>query len=171
MAPHEIFARMSPATATQLLSFLFEKEKPLYKASVEALAKQRNVRSVYIERKSREERFAWLQNALSRPAGGAVGAHLLQVWLIAAHAPLLCDFLDGLGISHDENGTVEDLPPSPPVEKIAPVVEALLGKYDRELVAIYLHAFQALDENGGWSALGELLESDSRLHLEQSAAA
>lgn len=169
MAPHEIFARMSPATATQLLSFLFEKEKSLYKASVEALAKQRNVRSVYVERKPREERFTWLHNALSRAAGGAVGAHLLQVWLVAAHASLLCDFLDGLEIPHDENGTVEDLPASPPLEKIAPVVETLLGKYDQELVAIYLHAFQALDENGGWAPLEELLESDSRLHLKQTA--
>lgn len=171
MAPHEIYARMTPETAAQLLSFLFEKEKPLYKASVEALAKQRNVRPVYVERKTRDERFAWMHNALSRVAAGPVGAHLLQMWLIGAHASLLCDFLDGLGISHDTNGTVEDLPPAPPKEQLAPVIETLLAKYDPTLVGIYLHTFQALDDEGGWSTLGELLESDPRLHLGPPASA
>lgn len=169
MSPHDIFAQMTPASASLLLSFLFEKEKALYKATVEALAKQRNVRPVFVERKPRVERFEWLKNALGRVAADSIGAHLLQVWLIGANAAVLCDFLDGLGIAHDENGTVDTLPPAPEKEKLAPVVDTLLQKYPAETVAIYFHAFQALDDEGGWSTLGELLESDPRLRLGAAA--
>ena len=171
MAPHEIFARMSPEVASQLLGFLFEKEKALYKAAVEALAKQRNLRPIFVERKPRNERFAWLQNSLGRRSGDAIAANLLQIWLVEGHAKLLCDFLDGLGIAHDENGTVETLPEAPAKEKLAPVIDDLLTKHDPAVVAIYLNAFQALNDDGGWATLGELLESDSRLQLGESASA
>lgn len=165
MAPYAIFSQMTPDLASLIFGFLFEKEKPLYKATIEALAKKRNLRPVFVERKPRNERFAWMKDALGRPANDGVAAHLLQVWLVGAQSALLCDFLDALGITHDENGTVEELPPAPAKEKIEAAVETLLSKHEPGVVAIYLHTFQALHENGGWPTLGEVLESDSRLKL------
>lgn len=170
MSPNDIFARMPAEVASQLLSFLFEKEKPLYKATIESLAKQRNVRPVFIERKPRVERFAWLQNALGRKASEGVAAHLLQIWLVGVHSKVLCDFLDGLGIPHDENGTVDALPPAPPEEQLTPVIETLLTQHDPGVVAVYLNAFQSLDDEGGWSTLGEIIEGDPRLQLGTPAA-
>ena len=165
MAPNEIFSRMNPDIAARLFSHFFESKKPLYKATIEALAKQRNLRPIFIERKPREERWAWMQHAMGRHVNEGVAAHLLQLWLVDTQSALLCEFLDGFGIAHEENGTVENLPDSPPTEKIAAVIEALLAKYEPAVVAMYLHAFQGLDDKGGWTALGELLESDPRLHL------
>ncbi len=165
MAPHEIFAQMTPATASSIFSFLFENEKKLYKAAIESLAKQRNLRPIFVERKPREERFTWMQGALGRKASDGVGAHLLQIWLIGEQSKLLCAFLDGLGIEHDENGTVEELPSAPALEKLAGVVDSLLAENDPQVVAVYLHTFQALDDQGGWSTLGELLEKEPRLKL------
>jgi len=163
MVPHEIFSKMPPAAASQIFSFLFEKEKPLYKVTIETLAKKRNLRPVFVERKPREERFAWLKESLGRAINDGPAAHLLQVWLVGAQAPLLCDFLDGLGIAHDENGTVEQLPPAPAKEQLATVIDTLLTKHEAAIVAVYLHTFQALHEDGGWPTLGELLETDDRL--------
>jgi len=156
---------MTPAVASQIFAFLFEKEKPLYKATLDTLAKKRNLRPVFVERKPRVERFAWLKDSLSRAANDDVSAHLLQVWLVGTQAGMLCDFLDGLGIAHDENGTVEQLPGAPAKETLAAAIETLLGKYDPAVVAVYLHTFQALHEEGGWSTLAELLDSDTRLKL------
>ena len=166
MAPHEIFSKMTPGVASQIFSFLFEKEKPLYTATVETLAKKRNLRPVFIERKPREERFTWLRESVSRAVNDGVAAHLLQVWLIGAQSGMLCDFLDALGIAHDANGTVEQLPPAPAKEALAGAIDALLSKHEAGVVAVYLHTFQALHEEGGWPTLGELLEADARLKLE-----
>lgn len=165
MAPHEIFSQMPAAVAWQIFGFLFEKEKPLYKATIEALAKKRNLRPVFVERKPREERFAWMKDALSKVVNDPVAAHLLQVWLVGAQSAVLCDFLDALGIKHDDNGTVESLPSAPAKEALAAAVDTLFAKHDAGIVAVYLHTFQALHEEGGWSTLAELLESDARLKL------
>ena len=156
---------MPAAVAWQIFGFLFEKEKPLYKATIEALAKKRNLRPIFVERKPREERFAWMKDALSRAMNDAVSAHVLQVWLVGAQSAVLCDFLDALGIAHDENGTVESLPPAPAKEALAAAVETLLSKHDAGVVTVYLHTFQALHEEGGWPTLAEVLEADARLKL------
>jgi len=40
LRPHEILACMPAATAHELFSFVFEKEKPLYRATIESLAQR-----------------------------------------------------------------------------------------------------------------------------------
>ena len=94
----------------------------------------------------------------------AIAAHLLQIWLVGAHAKLLCDFLDGLGIAHDANGTIEALPPAPAKADLVKAIEPLFAQHEPAVVAVYLHAFQALDDQG-WSSLAELHAEDSRLQL------
>jgi hypothetical protein len=168
--PYEIFAALSPAVSEQLFSFIQEREKPLYKATIDTLAKQRKLRPVFLERKPRPERHQWMKDALGRKINEAVAAHLLQIWLVGSQSKLLCDFLDSLGIAHDENGTIEALPPAPPKDKLKDTVDQLVTKHDPAIVAIYLHAFQALDEEG-WPTLAELLAEDPRLHLAVPTAA
>ena len=155
---------MSPEVSGQLFAFLHEKEKPLYKATIETLAKQRKLRPVFLERKPREERHAWLKENIGRAQNQDVAAHLLQIWLVGAHAKLLCDFLDALGISHDENGTIDELPPAPDKAALQTAIDDCFSKHDPKVVVIYLHAFQALDEKG-WPSLAELLAEDPRLAL------
>ena len=162
--PNEIFARMPAETAEQLLSFLLEKEKPLYKATIESLAKQRKLRPIFVERKPRAERHIWLREMLGKKPSESIAAHLLQIWLVGSHKAVLCDFLDELGIKHDVNGTIEELPPAPAKPELEKAVNTLLEKHDPRVVAVYLHAFQALDDNG-WPTLEELLGSDTRLQL------
>ena len=161
---HEIFAKMPASTSAQLLSHISEKEKPLMKATIETLAKQRNLRPVFVERKPKTERFTWLQEALGRKVNEGVAAHLLQIWLVGTHGKLLCDFLDGFGIAHDEHGTIEEVPAAPEKAKLVEVVNGLLEKYDPPTVAVYLHTFQATDEKG-WDTLEALLAEDPRLKL------
>ncbi len=119
MRSHEIFQRMSPALAAQVFTFLQTEQKPVYKAAIQGLANQRNLRGVFIERKPPAERFPWMQAALGRSVSDSLASHLLQAWLLGANKEMLCDFLDGMEIKHEEDGTVSDLPAAPPKEKIA----------------------------------------------------
>ena len=93
-----------------------------------------------------------------------VAEHLLQIWLLKAQKELLIEFLDELGIEHDEDGTVEDLPEKLDAKKLKGAVDKLLKTHSADAVAIYLHMFQ-LQQTGGWPELAELLESDERLIL------
>jgi hypothetical protein len=164
MSPNDIFAQMPESTSSSMLADLFENEKPLYKNLIENLAKQRKLRPVFIERKARTERFAWIKDALGRKQNEPVAANLLQIWLVSRHSAMLCDFLDSLGIKHDDNGTVDQIPPQPEKSALEAAVNALLEKHDPSIVAVYVHAFQALDDVG-WPVLNEIIAADPRLQL------
>ena len=156
---------MSPVLAVEVLTYLQREQIPVYKTVVQGLAQQRHLRPAFVERKPPQERCAWLHAALGRRLSDTLAAHLLQAWLLCAHKPLLCDFLDSLGISHDEDGTVEELPESPATEKLREVITELLTKYPAETVAVYLHAFHDMDSTVSWPPLGEVLADDERLRL------
>ena len=163
MKAHEIFEKMSAATAAEILGFLQKEEKPVFKAAIQGLANQRNLRAVFIERKVPNERNVWIKSALSRKISDGVATHLLHTWLLGAQKEMLCDYLDTLEIPHDENGMVEDVPVSPPKEKIASAVSTLLAKYPAEFVAIYLRVFQSMDSAADWEPLDEILREEPRL--------
>src|SRR3981081_1676751 len=112
---------MSPVLAAQIFTFLQTEQKPVYKAAIQGLANQRNMHMVFIERRPPIERHTCMAAALA--------SHLLHAWLVGAHKKMLCDFLDALEIKHEEDGTVEEIPPAPPKEKIAAAAAQLLGKY------------------------------------------
>jgi hypothetical protein len=164
MKCHEIFGRCSPELVNEIFSHLVEQEKPVYKAAVHNLAGQQKLRPVFVERKPRQERYLWLQQALSRKPADNLAAQLLQIWLLGAQRDMICRFLDALGISHDGKGVFEDLPAEPSEEALKRAISELFEKHRNEVVSVYLNAFQAMDEKG-WEALDALLESDPRLAL------
>ena len=162
---NEIFAKMPDPIAAQLFTQMGENRKDFINEVIDHLASQRKLRPIFVQRKPRDERFAWMKEALARKQNEGMSAHLLQIWLVSAHSKLLCDFLDGLGIPHDGEGTIAELPKAPAKPKLAEVVNGLLKKHDPAVVAIYLHAFQATDDKGGWKTLEELLKEEPRLKL------
>ena len=56
------------------------------------------------------------------------------------------------------------LPPAPAKDALVKAIEPLFAKHDPAVVAVYLHAFQALDDKG-WDSLAELLAEEPRLKL------
>lgn len=169
MKSHELFQNMSPALAAEILSYLQKEQTPVFKTVVQTLAAQRKLRPVFVERKPPNERYAWLKGALGRKASDTLAAHLLQAWLLGAQKTLLCDFLDSLGVARDEDGTVEQLPDSPPKEKLRATIEQLFAKHSAETVAVYLHAFHDMDSTVSWPPLGEILAENERLKLPRSS--
>jgi hypothetical protein len=164
MNASQIFQHLSPELGAQIFSRLQEAEKPTYRMAIQTLAAQRKLRPQFVERKPRDERSRWLQGALSRPAAEQIAANLLQMWLMGTQAPMLCDFLDALGIAHEENGGIDNLPSAPAPEKLREAIDGLLARYPAEIVAVYLHSFQAMDI-AGWAVLGEILATDARLQF------
>ena len=165
MKSYEIFQKMSPTMAVEILNYVQKEQAPVFKSVVQTLASQRNLRSVFVERKPPAERYAWIKTTLGRKPSDILAAHLLQAWLLGAQKSMLCDFLDSLGIKHDEDGTVEQLPESPGPDDLRKAIDQLLMKYSPEKVAVYLHAFHDMDSSVTWQPLGEVLGEDERLKL------
>ncbi len=160
---HELLGFMSPALANDILSFIFESDKPAYRATVAAVAEAKHVRPVFLERQPRDQRHASMLTVLAKPQLDAAAGAFIRAWLVKKHVAMLVDFLNALEIKN-ENGVVEDLPTSVDDTKLKAAVEILLGKYPHETVAVYLNAFNDMN-TAGWANLKALLESDSRLQL------
>jgi len=167
LTSHELFGFMSPALANEILSFTFESDKPAYKAMLAAVAQAKHVRPVFLERQARDARHASMLTALSKPNLEAAAGALLRVWLVKKQSAMLIDFLNALGLPH-ENGAVDDLPASMDDAKLKPAIETLLGKYPHEAVAVYLNAFNEMN-TANWANLQATLESDTRLQLGNAA--
>jgi hypothetical protein len=163
LTSHELLGFMSPALALEILTYVSEADKQLYRATLNAVAEARKVRPVFMERQPRTQRHATMLATLSRPALDLFTANLIRAWLLKKHNAMLVDFLNALGIPHKE-GVVEDLPAAMEDAKLHEAVEALLAKYPPETVAVYLHAFNDMNEVN-WPNLKTMLESDQRLQL------
>jgi hypothetical protein len=160
---HELFGFMSPALANDILNFAYESDKPTYKGVLNAVAEARKVRGVFLARQPREQRHAMAAATLSRPGLDAVAGGLIRAWLVKQQRPLLVDFLNALEIKN-ENGVVDDLPAAVDDAKLKSAIETLLAKHRPEVVAVYLNAFNDMNE-ANWANLKSLLENDPRLQL------
>jgi|SRR4051794_12234106 hypothetical protein len=163
LTSHELIGFMSPALAAEILGYAYDSDKPLYKATLQAVAEARKVRTVFMERQPRAQRHSAMLSTLARPALELVTANLIRTWLLKKYKGMLVDFLEALGIAHNE-GVVEDLPPTVEEEKLRAAVDTLLTKYPPETVAVYLNAFNEMNEVD-WPGLKTMLESDARLQL------
>jgi hypothetical protein len=163
LTSHELLGFMSPALALEILTYAYETDKALYHAALSAVAEARKLRPVFLERQPRSQRHTMMLATLTRPALDLVAGNLLRTWLLKKHKQMLVDFLDALGITH-QDGVVEDLPKSMDDAKVHAAVEGLLAKYPPEAVAVYLHAFNDMNEVE-WPNLRAMLDSDPRLQL------
>lgn len=163
LTSHELLGFMSPSLANEILDWTYQSERATYKATVQAVADARKLRTVFLERQPRPQRHATMISALNRPNLEVVASTLLRTWLVKKHKDMLVDFLNALGIEH-EDGVVEGLPESVDDAKLKDAVEMLLGKYPHEAVGVYLNAFNDMNE-ANWQNLKALLEGDSRLQL------
>jgi hypothetical protein len=163
LTSHELFGFMSPGLADGMLDFIHESDKPVYKAALNAIAQTRHVRPVFLERQPRAQRQAAMVATLSRPGLETVAGGLIRAWLLKKYKVMLVDFLNVLEIKNEE-GVVEDLPEAMEDAKLKSAVDTLLAKYPSEVVAVYLNAFNDMNETS-WANLKTILESDPRLQF------
>ena len=71
--------------------------------------------------------------------------------------------IEGVGIAHKE-GVVDDLPESVDDAKLKSAVDTLLAKHSAEVVKVYLHSFNTMNESQ-WKNLDALLKEDTRLQF------
>ena len=167
LTSHELLGFMSANLANEIIDFTRESDKPTYKATLGAVAQARHVRPVFMERQPRAQRHAAMIATLSRPALETAAAGLIRVWLVKKQRTMLVDFLNALGLPNNE-GVVDDLPATMDDEKLKSAIETLLAKYPAEAVAVYLNAFNDMNE-ANWTNLKTMLESDKRLQLGATA--
>lgn len=154
---------MPPTLAKQILDETHTNNRELYDATLASLAKARKLRPIFLSRIPKEGRNTIILENLGRAYMEEHAALLIRGWLVKSQPALLCDFLDGLSIKH-ENGVVETLPDSVDDSSLNKTIDTILAKHSREVVVIYLNAFTSMNGTE-WPNLAQMLSSDARLQL------
>lgn len=163
LTSHELFGFMSPGLALQIVEHAHDTNKELYRAAMASVAEARKLRLLFFERTPRAQRHTDMIAMLGRPRLELTSASLIRDWLMKKGNPMLCDFLNALGVTHKE-GAVEELPATMDDAKLSAAVDTLLGKYPAEEVAVYLNAFYSMNDVR-WPNLEAMLQNEPKLQF------
>ena len=159
-----IFQQADEETISNILDWMRNQERAIYRAAVRELGALKKLRPEFIQRKPLQEQFSFIKKMLSWKPSNEICDHLLQVWLLRKHQDMLITFLNTLGIPHDGNGIVNELPETLDKEKLAKAVDELFEKYPAGVASVYLQMFQLQTEDG-WEELAEVLANDPRVTI------
>ncbi len=158
MRPFQIFAAMSDAQAEATMEALAADAPGAYGQALAVAAAAMKARPVFLQKQPAERRARAIRRALSRVAADAIAEEMLAVYFLECRKALLDEWLDGLGIAHEE-GTLKDEPSEPEAARLAEAVEAFrkaASDGDRDDRELLLRAFAA-QSSISWPALDALL--------------
>lgn len=115
MRSYQVFAAMPPEEAVRMLRVLSQESPVMFRQAVDAAAVASRMRPVYLRRQPFEKRAQAVRRALSRVSAGPVADELLAVYFLECRKGLLVEWLDLLGLAHEE-GVIEDDAPAQPGE-------------------------------------------------------
>ncbi len=133
---------MSDELASSVFTYLRAEQREVYTAALVSMTARRNLRPVFIQKKSGDQQVAWMVKQAKMRGSEEIGEHVLQLWLMKGHTDMLIDFLDSLDIAHDGEGAADDIPDEFEAEKLKETVAMLESKYGAELTRVYLQVFQ-----------------------------
>jgi len=157
MRPYQIFATMDPETSQQFFGGLAEGAPGMFTQLVHAAAQAMKSRPAYVKKLSMEKKANAMRRALARVGADTLAGEMLAVYFLECRKELLTEWLDGLGIEHEEGSLKEDTPAQPEGGKLADFAGSFRtgeGPVDRELLLRAFAAQSAIE----WPVLDGLLE-------------
>lgn len=155
MNASELFQRMPANKASEILDYLHQNNKPLYRELLHLLSKANRTRLPVIQEMPRTLRNPQIIALLQLPTSLPLSFRCLSEWLIGAKNALLTDFLNELNIEHNQ-GCVENFPAEPEKTILEKAMNRLFSHHPKDDVLIYLHAFNSMPETQ-WKKLDDLL--------------
>jgi len=163
MRAYQVFGRMTDEEASRFLGVLAEKAPAFHVQALGAAAAAMRARAQYLMRQPHEKRAQAVRRALARVAASDVAEELLAVYFLDCRKELLVEWLDAVGLEHEEGSLKADEPPCPEPAKLAAALESFRGaakpdgdpgdRFERELLLRAFAAQTAVD----WPLLEEKL--------------
>ena len=158
MKAYQIFARMSPERAVVLMDELAESAPAVYTQAIAAASAVMKARPKFMMSLPADKRAHMVRRSLARVASTALAEEVLASYFLGPKKALLIEWLDVLGIAHEDGALQEDRPPSPPEADLGKAVESFRKTEeadDRELLLAAFAAQTAID----WPLLDALVEA------------
>ena len=160
MRSYQVFAAMSADRAQIIMRGLSKSSPQMYKQALVVASAAMNARPVYLQKQPPEKQALAVRRALSRVAANPVAEEMLAMYFLECRKELLIEWLDALGIEHDDGTLKDDDPVAPDAEALAKARDEFCGKDDDEDRALLVRAFAAQSAID-WPDLEALFEQKS----------
>jgi hypothetical protein len=143
MRSHHVFVRMTPERAAQVMALLVEKSPAVYTQAVAVTSAAMNARPKFLMRQPAEKRADMVRRTLARVRANDLAEEVLAAYFLEGRRELLTEWLDSVGLKHEE-GILKDEDPGPPsTRQLEEAVKSFLEGDDVEDRELLLRAFAA----------------------------
>ena len=143
MRSYQVFARMTPERAAAVMAVLTEKAPAVYTQAVAATSAAMKFRPVFLMRQPPDKRADMVRRALARVPANDLAEEVLATYFLESRRELLTEWLDAVGLEHDEGILKDENPPPPGKEKLQGAAERFLEGDQAEDRELLLRAFAA----------------------------
>ena len=156
MRSYQVFASMSAERAALMLEPLARQVPSVFAQAIAVASAALKARPVYLLRQPFAKRAEAVRRALSRVASDPVASEVLAVYFLECRNKLLVEWLDTLGLEHEEGALKHEVPAPPADAQLRSAVDAFLAVDDDPDRRLLLGAFAAQDAIE-WPALDEFV--------------
>jgi hypothetical protein len=158
---YQVFAAMPPERAVAMMRTLSKQAPGMFRQAVDAAALAIRARPVYLRNQPFEKRAEAVRRALGRVVANLVADEVLAVYFLECRKDLLVEWLDLVGLTHEDGTLADEAPPQPDEKKLVAAMEGYLSAGadpDRDLLLRAFAAQQAVD----WPVLEARLADSAR---------
>ena len=158
MRAYQVFGSMSAERAAHVLGAVAEQAPGTYTSALAAASAAMKARPVFLRRQPPEKRAEAVRRCLSRVNANTLAEELLATYFVDCRKELLIEWLDLLGLAHEEGILEADAPAQPEAPELRKKIDEFRGGEGAEDRALLLQAFAAQDAVD-WPDLEAALEA------------
>jgi hypothetical protein len=143
MRSHEVFARMTPVQAEAFLNELRREAPPVSQMALAAAAGAFKLRPAFLKRQPPAKQADWMRKALGRGTMASVAEEILAEYFLGHQKSLLVEWLDAIGLEHEEGVLKAGAPAAPDRTRLQEAVEKFASGEHPERRRLLLAAFAA----------------------------
>ena len=160
MRPHQIIAAMSAEDFDRIMAAIEAESPEALQSTTIAAAQVLKYRPKFLLKQPREKRLGSLKGAMSRTTASTLAEELLAIYFLKCRLPLLEEWLDLLGLEHEDGILTQDEAPCPEADVLAERVATFRSGDDPATRLLLLRVFNAQTAIE-WPALDALLEESA----------
>jgi len=154
MRSFQVFAAMSADESEAFFGKVKEAAPAIFAQSLQAAAVALKTRPASLMKQPFVKQAAGVRRALSRVASNPIADETLAMYFLEVRKELLIEWLDRIGIAHDEGMLTEDSPEEPPPASLDEAVQKFRSAADDTDRELLLRAF-ASQASIEWPTLDE----------------
>ena len=159
MRPHQIFGEMTQDKCEQVMGRISEEAPEVFRQTVTTAATTLKFRPQYLWKQPIPKRVKSVKLVLSRSASDPLAEELLAIYFLKCRLELLTQWLDLVGLAHEDGMLTGDESPCPDANVLEEKVKEFRGGNDDDCdLLLQVFAGQAAID---WPALDEILARPS----------